>query len=129
MTAIFYLLGIVAMLVGGILIFAVTIQNSKGGGLSSTFGGGGGGGASSLLGSRRSTEIIEKVTWYLFAGMAILAFFSNVVGTNLANSDPSKLEMEETLNASDAYNETTTQLPTFEDQPQEQPAAAPEGNE
>lgn len=114
MTAIFYLLGILAMLIGGVLIFAVTIQNSKGGGLSSTFGGGSS--ASNLLGSRRSTEIIEKVTWYLFAGMAILAFFSNVVGTNLANSDPSKLEMEETLNATDAYTEDVTQLPTFEDQ-------------
>ena len=114
----FFLLGILTMIIAGLLIFVVVIQNSKGGGLTSTFGGASS--ASQLLGSRRSTEIIEKVTWYLFAGMAILAFFANVVGTNLANAGNAGLEMQQTLDANSAYQQTgASELPTFSNPPAE----------
>lgn len=73
------LFGILATLVGLVLIFVVVIQNSKGGGLSSTFAGGS---ATQMLGARRSAEVIEKVTWYLAGGVAVLAFVANIVGTS-----------------------------------------------
>lgn len=73
------LFGVLATLVGIVLIFVVVIQNSKGGGLSSTFAGGS---ATQMLGARRSSEFIEKATWWLASGIAILAFLANVVGTN-----------------------------------------------
>jgi preprotein translocase subunit SecG len=95
----FFLLGALAILCSVALIFAVTIQNSKGGGLSSSFGGTSS--ASQILGSRRSNEFIEKFTWYLFAGLVALAFFANVIGTNVANADTSRLDMQESLNNAD----------------------------
>lgn len=73
------LFGVLATLVGIVLIFVVVIQNSKGGGLSSTFAGGS---ATQMLGARRSSEFIEKATWWLASGIAVLAFLANVVGTS-----------------------------------------------
>jgi preprotein translocase subunit SecG len=127
MSTFFFLLGILAMLVSVVLIFAVIIQNSKGGGLSSSFGGASS--AAQVLGSRRSNEFIEKFTWYLFAGLVALAFFSNVVGTNMANSDGTQLLMEESLNASDAYIEGgIDQVPTYNTPPEPQEGAEGSGN-
>lgn len=97
----FFLLGALAILCSVAMIFAVTIQNSKGGGLSSSFGGASS--ASQILGSRRSNEFIEKLTWYLFAALVVLAFFANVIGTNVANADNSNSEVLQSLNADDAY--------------------------
>lgn len=77
------LFGVLATLVGIVLIFVVVIQNSKGGGLSSTFAGGS---ATQMLGARRSSEFIEKATWWLASGIAILAFLANVVGTSGGDS-------------------------------------------
>ncbi len=71
----FFFLGFLAVIVAIALIFVVVIQNSKGGGLSSTFGGG----ASQIMGARRSNEFIEKVTWYLGAGLAVIAFLANIM--------------------------------------------------
>ena len=76
---IFFLLGTLTLLVAIGLILVVIIQNSKGGGLSSTFGASGA--ANQLLGTRRSSEFIEKLTWYLAGGLALLAFFANVAGS------------------------------------------------
>lgn len=73
-----FVLGILAVLVAAALIFAVVIQNSKGGGLSSTFGGG----ATQIMGARRSNEFIEKVTWYLAGALALIAFLANIITSN-----------------------------------------------
>ena len=69
-------LGIICVLIAVALIFVVVVQKSKGGGLSSTFGGA----ATQIMGARRSNEFIEKVTWYLAIGLAVIAFAANVVG-------------------------------------------------
>lgn len=73
----FIVLGFLSVLVAAALIFVVVIQNSKGGGLSSTFGASG---ATQILGARRSNEAIEKITWYLAGGLALIAFLANIVG-------------------------------------------------
>ncbi|WNJ18090.1 preprotein translocase subunit SecG [Pontibacter sp. G13] len=73
------------LLVAIALIFVVVIQNSKGGGLSSTFGGG----ASQIMGARRSTEFIEKATWYLAAALAVIALTTHLLpqtGTTTSGS-------------------------------------------
>lgn len=46
---------IVCVLLGGVVL----IQNPKGGGLNASFGGVG----QQLLGARRSTDVVEKLTW------------------------------------------------------------------
>lgn len=56
------------------LTLVVIVQNSKGGGMSSTFGGG----AQQIMGARRSNEMIEKITWYLAAALAVVALVANL---------------------------------------------------
>ena len=73
----FFFLGSLSVFIAIALIFVVVIQNSKGGGLSSTFGSGG---ASQIMGARRSNEFIEKITWYMALGLALIAFAANVFG-------------------------------------------------
>jgi preprotein translocase subunit SecG len=60
---------IVCVLLGA----AVLIQNPKGGGLSGSFGGVG----QQLLGARRSTDIIEKLTWGFAAALVFLCLSSS----------------------------------------------------
>ncbi|MEZ4827019.1 MAG: preprotein translocase subunit SecG [Bacteroidia bacterium] len=73
-----------------VMIFAVVIQNSKGGGLSSAFGTSG---ATQILGARRSNEAIEKLTWGLAIGLAVLAFIANVAGNYGTSGSGDQLRM------------------------------------
>lgn len=98
----FTILGFLAVLVSLLLILAVVIQNSKGGGLSSTFGGSNS--ASQLFGARRSNEAIEKITWYLAGGLAIIAFMANTIGISLSSGSDSTLRMEEAFEEGIQYN-------------------------
>lgn len=90
----FVFFGILSILVAIVMILAVVIQNSKGGGLSSTFGAGG---ATQILGARRSNEFIEKFTWYLAIGLAVLAFAANVSGNQGSTASPNQLRMGDAI--------------------------------
>lgn len=59
-----------------LLMVVVLIQNPKGGGLDSTFGGKG---AQQVLGAARSTDFMEKLTWYLFAALIILCIVTSII--------------------------------------------------
>jgi preprotein translocase subunit SecG len=62
-----------------LLILAVLIQNSKGGGLAGEFGGSG---ANQMFGVQRTTDLLEKITWGLAGGLAVLALVSHLfIGT------------------------------------------------
>lgn len=71
--------GILAMVAAALLILIVVVQNSKGGGLSSALGASN---ITNMIGTRRATQDIEKYTWYLLAGVLILAFMANVTLSN-----------------------------------------------
>ena len=60
---------VIIALLGVLLMGAVLIQNPKGGGVDSTFGGSQ---ANQMFGAARSTDFIEKVTWYLAIGIFVL---------------------------------------------------------
>jgi preprotein translocase subunit SecG len=62
------LIAVVALL----LMLVVLIQNPKGGGIDSTYGMG----AQQMFGAARSTETIEKITWYLAAALIVLCVAS-----------------------------------------------------
>ncbi len=64
----FIVLVIFTVLASILLIGVVLIQKSKGGGLSSAFAG-----SNQILGVRRTNNFIEKVTWTLACGIAVLA--------------------------------------------------------
>jgi preprotein translocase subunit SecG len=66
-----------------LLMAVVLIQNPKGGGVDSTFGGQG---ANQMFGAARSTDFIEKLTWFLASTMFILAIITAIIVTNSAGS-------------------------------------------
>jgi preprotein translocase subunit SecG len=68
-----------------LLVLVVLAQNSKGGGLSSQFGGSG---ASQLVGVKRTTDILERITW----GLAITMVVLTVSGTILMKGEASQTQ-------------------------------------
>ena len=63
-------------LVSVLLMGAVLIQNPKGGGVDSTFGGTQ---ANQMFGAAKSTDFIEKVTWYLAIALFILCIVTSLM--------------------------------------------------
>ncbi len=66
------LLTVLTAIVALLLMLAVLIQNPKGGGIDTTYGSG----AQQMFGAARSTETIEKITWYLVAALFVLCIAS-----------------------------------------------------
>lgn len=60
-------LSILIALIAVVLVFIVTIQNSKGGGLASGFAS-----SNQFMGVRKTTDLLEKVTWGLAVAMIVL---------------------------------------------------------
>ncbi|MFM7021485.1 MAG: preprotein translocase subunit SecG [Flavobacteriales bacterium] len=57
-----------------LLVIVVLIQNSKGGGLDSSFAS-----QSSAFGAKRTTDIIEKITYGVAASLAVLCLASTLL--------------------------------------------------
>ena len=72
LTAMTVLIALVCVLLMG----AVLIQNPKGGGVDSTFGGAQ---ANQMFGAAKSTDFIEKATWYLAAALIILCIVTSLM--------------------------------------------------
>jgi preprotein translocase subunit SecG len=70
------LLTVLIALISVLLMGAVLIQNPKGGGVDSTFGGTQ---ANQMFGAAKSTDFIEKATWYLAAALFILCILTAVL--------------------------------------------------
>jgi preprotein translocase subunit SecG len=64
-------LGIVIILIAVLLILVVIIQNQKGG-MNASMGSIG----NQILGASRSTDAVEKITWYLAGGLMVLSVAS-----------------------------------------------------
>ena len=58
-----------------LLILVILAQNSKGGGLTSQFGGSG---ASNMIGIKKTSDLLEKITWGLAITMMLLTLASNI---------------------------------------------------
>jgi len=99
---------ILLILVCVLLILVVLIQNSKGGGIQSQFGA-----ANQIMGVKRGTEVIEKLTW----GLAIGLFFLSIV---LAPKNAKDGTTDED-NASKLKNRASTAAPLPQQQQQGQP--------
>lgn len=81
LTALTVLIALVCVLLMG----AVLIQNPKGGGVDSTFGGSQ---ANQMFGAAKSTDFIEKITWYLAAALFILCILTTLfTGTPVEGSE------------------------------------------
>ena len=69
-------LTVLIALVCVLLMGAVLIQNPKGGGVDATFGGAQ---ANQMFGAAKSTDFIEKVTWYLAIALFVLCIITAVI--------------------------------------------------
>jgi len=63
------------VVVAFLLIVVIMVQNPKGGGLSSSFGGGG---TQQLGGVKKTTDFLDKSTWYLATFLLVLILTSNI---------------------------------------------------
>lgn len=72
---IYTIAGVLVIVASVILTLVVLVQNSKGGGLSNAFGASN---ITSMIGTRRATQDIEKITWYFAFGLMVLAFVANI---------------------------------------------------
>ena len=59
---------VLIVLVAIMMIFIVLIQESKGGGLASNFSS-----SNAIMGVRKTTDVVEKLTWGLAAAMVIIS--------------------------------------------------------
>ncbi|MCQ2343621.1 MAG: preprotein translocase subunit SecG [Paludibacteraceae bacterium] len=65
-------LSVVIVILSIVLVLFVLVQNSKGGGLASNFSNG-----NQMLGVRKTTDALEKITWSLVAIIVVLCIASS----------------------------------------------------
>lgn len=63
----FYLLTVLILIASIALVLLVIVQKSKGGGLASPFAS-----TNNIMGVRKTTDVLEKATWWLFGIVAVL---------------------------------------------------------
>ena len=92
-----------------LLILVIMVQNPKGGGLSSSFGGD----SQKMGGVKKTTDFLDKSTWFLAGALLLLILFSNItLNSGNQNSDSelinnnSDFEIEEILENDDSQNES-----------------------
>lgn len=68
---IFTVISVLIIIICVILTLMVLVQNSKGGGLASSFSS-----SNQVMGVRKTTDFLEKATWYLAAILIFLAYIS-----------------------------------------------------
>ena len=85
---------VIVIILAILLILAVLIQNSKGG-LSSTMGSA----SSQLIGVKRTTDLLEKVTWGLAISIMILCLVSNFVLERPSDTSDEEVSTVNTENA------------------------------
>jgi len=72
------------VVVSVLLVLVILAQNSKGGGLSSQFGGSG---ASNMIGVKKTSDLLERITWGLAIALCVLALSSKFVAENTTRSN------------------------------------------
>lgn len=74
-----------AIVAAVLLVLVVLSQNSKGGGLTSQFGGTGS--SNQMIGVKRTTDLLEKLTWGLAIALIVLSLSSSLMINTQAASD------------------------------------------
>lgn len=118
-----YLLFVVLMVLAAILMcFVVLVQNSKGGGLSSSFAS-----SNQIMGVRKTTDFIEKLTWGLAIFMVVISIATSYVipttteGSSVIMDQAVKEQKTNPLNAPAGFAAPQTDA--------EAPTAAPAAND
>jgi len=69
---------ILVAIIAVLLILVVLVQNSKGGGLSSEFSGAG---TAQMFGVKKTTDLLEQITWGLAAGIIVISLASYIIAS------------------------------------------------
>ncbi|MEL7122327.1 MAG: preprotein translocase subunit SecG [Bacteroidota bacterium] len=77
-------LTVLSAIISLLLMGVVLIQNPKGGGVDSTFGGTQ---ANQMFGAAKSTDFIEKLTWYLAIGLLVICIIATFFLGDAAAAD------------------------------------------
>ncbi|KGL47234.1 preprotein translocase subunit SecG [Porphyromonas gulae] len=88
----YIVLTILILLISLFLILVVVVQNSKGGGLAAGFAS-----SNQIMGVRKTTDFLEKATWWSAGIIAVLAIVSTHF-LHTGKADESQNVMKETLN-------------------------------
>jgi len=101
---------ILILIVCVLLAAAVLVQNSKGGGLAANFSA-----PNQIMGVRKTTETIEKITWWLFVILIVLSLV--VTALIPRHGTESAITTEVDVNAAKSVNATptATAVPTATD--------------
>jgi preprotein translocase subunit SecG len=91
------LISILIIVVCVFLILVVLIQNSKGGGLASNFSA-----SNQVLGVKKTTETIEKITWGLAIALLVLCVSSSFISKSGASSELKDTELREKIESTPA---------------------------
>lgn len=111
MTVVFTIL---IMLCAILLILVVLIQNSKGGGLASNIGV-----PNQIMGVKKTTDVIEKATWYLIGILVVLCIGSGYVFKPSSGRTKSTGVNEEIItNLEVPQNPNAPQIPDGQSMPQ-----------
>lgn len=116
-------LGILIIVIAVLLILIVIIQNPKGG-MNASMGAIG----NQILGASRSTDTVEKFTWYLAGGLMILSVLSIFILPDASEvSENTDSEGAKLKNALEQNKQSGTGLPSAPAIPTAPQQAAPQG--
>lgn len=108
-----------------LLILIVLIQNSKGGGLAGEFGGLG---SNQLMGVKKTTDLLEQITWGLGIGMMVLTLASYImIDKTGTGTQPASINVDRAQTRTVPAAGPTTGTPAQQNAPTTggAPAAAP----
>ncbi len=91
-----FLVIILILIVAVLLILVVLAQNSKGGGLSSQFGGAG---ASNIIGVKKTSDLLERLTWGFAIAILVLSLSVNVLMDKPGSDEINSPNLERTAPA------------------------------
>ena len=91
-----FLVIILILIVAILLILVVLAQNSKGGGLSSQFGGAG---ASNIIGVKKTSDLLERLTWGFAVTILVLSLTVNVLMDRPGSEEINSPNLERTAPA------------------------------
>ena len=83
---------IVCIILAILLALVVLIQNPKGGGVNSQFGGV----SNQIFGASKSTDVVEKATWYLAGAMLVICLSASWVSQSSTKSVKGTTKIEKT---------------------------------
>ena len=114
----YILISVLIILVCVVLALTVLVQNSKGGGLSSGFAA-----SSQIMGVRKTSDFIEKLTWGLAITLVVLSLAANFMIPKGGATSGSESRIKEQIDNAPMPQAPAQQQPT--QQPAQQPQQAP----